>query len=529
MAIDAGTGSCRAVLFDGEGHQRGVGQHEWSHPEEPGIPGSRLFETDRNWRLICACMREALRQAGVPAATVCAVTASSMREGMVLYDGQGRELWACPNVDGRAGMEAVELVQSGAADEIYGRSGDWVAITAPPRFRWLAKHRPETFRAIRHAGMLSDWILYRLSGCFVTDPSAGSSSAMFDLERRTWSEPVLELLGLDRQIFPSVLEPGTVLGELTPDASAETGLVQGTPVVVGGADTQLGLVGIGAVEPGRFTVIGGSFWQHTVALDTPVVDPEGRLRTLCHSVPKQWMLEGIGFLCGLTLRWFRDAFCQYEKGVAEREGIDVYALLEREASAVPPGSNGVIGIFSNLMNAKRWLHASPGFLQFDLTSPEHSGKKECLRAIEEAAAYVSNGHLRVMEQVSGRRLEEVVLAGGAAKGTLWPQILADVLGVHVRVPAVKESTALGAAIYAGLGVGLYDDLADAVRRVVRFEREVEPDPQTHERYRSLYEQWLQVYARALQLSEDGLLRPLWCAAGVEARREREDDARSRSH
>jgi autoinducer 2 (AI-2) kinase len=514
LAIDAGTGSCRAILFDADGIQRGTGQREYTHVEVPGVAGSQIFDTASNWKLICACIREALDQARSGPDRVVAVSATSMREGMVLYDARGKEIWACPNVDSRASEEAAELVRSGAAQEIYEHAGDWVSITAPARFRWIAGHEPEVFASIAHVGMLGDWILTKLSGCFVTDPSLGSSSGMFDLAARDWSERVLDLCGLERDVFPPVVESGTVVGEVTAAAARETGLNEGTPVIVGGADTQLGLVGIGVFDPGRFTVVGGSFWQHTLVLEEPRIDGEARLRTLCHAVPGQWMMEGIGFYCGLTLRWFRDAFCEPEKEQAAGEGRDVFELLEERAATVPPGSNGVLGIFSNLMEAKRWVHASPAFIGFDIVAPDRSGKKECFRAIEEAAAYVSLGHLRIAEEISGYHVEEAVFTGGASKGALWAQILADVLGLPVRLPVVRESTALGAAIYAGLGAGIYNDLRGVAGGVVRFEREVEPDEGAHRTYDELYHRWLDVYAHSLALSETGAVRPLWRAAGT---------------
>jgi autoinducer 2 (AI-2) kinase len=513
LAIDAGTGSCRAVLFDAAGNQVAITQREWSHAEVPGAPGSQAFDTDRNWRLICACIGEALETAGTPAKAVRAVSATSMREGMVLYDARGREIWACPNVDSRAREEAKELVDSGAAQAIYERAGDWVAITAPARFLWIAKHEPDVFAAIAHVGMLGDWILTRLCGEYTTDASLGSSSGMFELADRTWSEHVLELVGLEPSVFPPVREPGTVAGAVTRDAAEATGLAAGTPCVVGGADTQLGLLGIGVVGAGRFTVVGGSFWQHTAVVDEPVIDPHARLRTLCHAVPERWMIEGIGFYSGLAMRWFRDAFCAADKELAAQRGVDVYDLLAAEAARVPPGSNGVLGIFSNLMEAKRWVHASPAFLQFDIAHPDRSGKKECVRAIEEAAAYVSRGHLEIVQEVTGDSVDEVVFTGGAARGTLWPRILADVLDVPVRIPAVKESSALGAAVCAGVGAGLYASLSDA-EHLASFEATVEPEAETATRYRSLYDEWRAVYDRMLEMSEDGVVRPLWRAAGT---------------
>lgn len=512
LAIDAGTGSCRAVLFAPDGTQVAIGQREYSHASLPEVPGSQVFDTAGNWDLVCACIREAL--AGGGERRIAAVSATSMREGIVLYDAEGSEIWACPNVDSRADREVEELVRTGEAEEIYRRAGDWVAITSPARLRWIARHQPDVFAAVAHVGMLGDWILKRLSGEFVTDPSLGSSSGMFDLARADWSDEVIAMTGLARSAFPPVVSPGTVIGEVTAAAAAETGMPAGTPVVVGGADTQLALFGLGDTEPGRFTLVGGTFWQHTFVLGEPLIDPEARLRTLCHTVPDRWMIEGIGFYCGMAMRWFRDAFCEAEVEEAARRGVDVYALLEQSAAGVAPGSEGVFGIFSNLMKASRWVHASPGFVGFDIASPPAAARAQCFRAIEESAAYVARGHLEIVEEVTGEEIRETVLTGGAAKGSLWPRIVADVLGRPVRVPVVKESTALGAAIYAGVGAGIFEDANATAREMARFETTYEPQEAATEAYGDLYSTWLELYRRSLEMAEAGLARPLWRAAGT---------------
>ncbi len=514
LALDAGTGSCRAVLFAVDGRQVGMAQREWAHAELPGVPGSQVFDTETNWRLIAECVRQVLTESRVDASAVRALSTTSMREGMVLYDHAGKELWACPNVDSRAGLEATDLVEKGLAETIYRHGGDWVAITAPARLLWIQRHEPDIFKRAEHLNMLADWITHRLTGEFVTDPSIGSSSGMFDLAERTWSNDVIDIVGMRPEVFAPVRAPGAVAGAVSAAAATATGLKAGTPVVVGGADTQLGLVGIGVVEPGQFTVVGGTFWQQTIGLSEATIDPQARLRTLCHALPGQWMMEGIGFYCGLTMRWFRDAFCDLEKLEAERTGVDAYTLMERAAMNVPPGSNDVVGIFSNLMTASRWIHASPAFVQFNVGDPANSGKKECIRAIEEAAAYVSLGHLQVIDEITGRRTDNAVFTGGASKGKLWPRIMADVLGIPVSVPRIKESTALGAAMFAGIGAGLYPDVATAAKEVVSFETALEPDPEVHRRYTELYERWRRVYDAELGMVEDGLLKPLWRAAGT---------------
>ena len=514
LAIDIGTGSCRAVLFDPDGTQVAIGQREWTHAGLPGAPGSQVFDTTRNWALICACIREALERAAIRPSDVAAVSSTSMREGMVLYDADGREIWACPNVDSRATDEATELVRNGRARRIYEQGGDWVSITSPARFLWIQAHEPEVFERIAHVGMLSDWVLYRLTGRFVTDPSAGSSSNLFDLRERTWSPGSLDLVGLSPAVAPEVLEPGSVVGPLTARAAEETGLAAGTPVVVGGADTQLGLVGIGVVSPNRLTLVGGSFWQLTVVTDEPLIDPQARVRTLCHAVPGQWMTEGIGFYCGIALRWFRDAFCELEMAEAARRGIDAYVVMEEAAAVVPPGSEGITAIFSNVMDAKRWVQASPSFLGFDVDRPAASNRQACIRALEEQAAYTARGHLEIITELTGDTYDELVFTGGASKGTLWPQIVADVVGLPVHVPVVKESTALGAAIYAGIGAGIYRDLAEVTARLARRERTFEPDPTARRTYDERYAAWRALYPRILELAEEGMLSPMWWPAGA---------------
>lgn len=516
LAIDLGTGSCRAIVFDEDGRQVATGQREWSHAALTDFPGSQVFDTARNWELICACTREAIHKAGIAASEVAAVSSTSMREGMVLYDVAGREIWACPNVDSRAVGQADDLVSSGAARRIFERGGDWVAITSPARFLWIRKHEPEVFAAIAHLGMLSDWALYRLTGRFVTDPSSGSSSNLFELRTRTWSAESLAEIGLSSAVVPEVLEPGTVVGPVAARASDETGLAEGTPVVVGGADTQLGLVGIGVVRPDRLTLVGGSFWQLTIVTDAPLIDPQARVRTLCHAIPGQWMTEGIGFYCGIVMRWFRDAFCDPEVADAKRRGVDPYVVMEEAAAGVPAGANGLLAIFSNVMDAHHWVQASPSFLGFDVDDPARTGRAACIRAIEEQAAFASRGHLRIIEELTGRTYAEVTFTGGAAKGSLWPQIVADVLGLPVRVPQVKESTALGAALFAGVGAGLYGSIDAVAERIVRFEGTVEPDPARHAVYEESFERWRKVYPHVLELSERRLLRPMWWPAGADA-------------
>ncbi|MGA2764568.1 MAG: autoinducer-2 kinase [Spirochaetia bacterium] len=512
--VDVGTGSGRAIAFDEAGNQVAASQREWMPGTNPGFPGAQDFDTTNAWRLLAECLRDVVGQLGDRSSRITAVTSTAMREGMVLYDKDGKEIWACPNADARSTDEAAEMISRGLADRIYEMGGDWLSIISPPRFWWIRRHMPEIYRRIAHMNMLSDWVIYRLSGEFMTDPSIGSSSGVFDLRKRDWARALIREIDLPEGIYPPVVESGTRVGRVTAKAAALTGLAAGTPVVAGGADTQLALIGAGVVSTGAFAVCGGTFWQTAIVADSPLIDSRRRLRTLCHAVPGQWMTEGIGFYHGFTMRWFRDGFCDKEREEAESRHVDAYAVMEERASAIPPGSNGVQGIFSNIMEAKRWRHAPPSLVGFNLLDAAGTGKAACIRAIEENAAFVTKGHLDILKELSGKSPREIVFVGGASKGRLWPQIVSDVVGCQLRIPVAKESTSLGGAIAAFTATGAFNSWAEAAAAMVRTDRCVDPQPASVRAYAELYERWLKVNERLVSLSDDRILPALWRAPGV---------------
>jgi len=514
LTIDVGSGSGKAVVFDCDGHEVSFAQKEWSPKVLRQHPGSQVFDTQETWGILSACIREALEEGGINPSRILGVSSSSMREGMVLYDHERREIWACPNIDARAREEVVEMLAMGIAEKVYQIGGDWLNIISPPRFAWIQKHEPETFKHISCMSMISDWVLFRLCGNIVTDPTAGSSSGIFDLRARNWSETIIEMCRLPKDIYPPVYEPATEIGRVSEEAAQATGLRQGTPVITGGADTQLALLGTGNYKAGDWALVGGTFWQTAVISDSPLIDPSFRPRTLCHVLPNQWMTEGIGFLIGQQARWFRDGFCQEEVQFAKEHAVDPYLLMEEIAAKVPPGSNGVIGLFSDIHNSKSWKHPSPSFLNFNIYSPRTSGKAECIRALWESAAYVAYGNLLVLKEISGAMPKQVTFCGGAAKGFLWPQIVADVFGIPIRVPIVKEATSLGCAMCVGVGAGLFKNYGQAVARWVHTEKIFEPDMEIHRDYLEHFARWRKVIANFMDLANDGFLTPMWRAPGT---------------
>lgn len=515
MAVDAGTGSVRAVLFDLDGNQAGCVQREWSHREDPRWPGSMDFDWVDNWGLACACIRGVLKETGIPAGEIAAVSTTCMREGILLYDGDGNEIWACANVDARSNDEVGQLIRLDPALErgIYRKSGQTYALGALPRILWVKNKLPEVYEKTAKVGMFNDWLIYKMTGRMAVEPSNGSTTGMMDLRSRTWDPRIAEKCGLRTDIFPDVAESGTVIGKVTAKGAADTGLAEGTPVVVGGGDCQLGAIGVGACRPGQAAVFGGSFWQYEFNTDSGATDPDCRVRVNCHAVPGLWQYEALAIKPGLVMRWFRDGFCQMEKAEAERTGRDTYDLMNEKAAEIPAGCYGMMCCFSDVMNFINWKQASPTFTNFDL-DPEKFSRYTFYRAILENTAMLVKGHIQLVKEANGSEPEELIFAGGAAKSPLWCQILADVTGKPVRVPEVKEATALGAAIVAGVGVGLYAGVEEGAKRTVRWDATFSPDKANHKVYQEMYQPWKEVYAAQLALCDRKLTRNMWIAPGL---------------
>ena len=511
LAIDVGSGSCRALVFDASGSLVGLSQREWNYHPVDGWPGGFDFDTNAGWESVQACIREVIGRTGINAAHIAAVAASSMREGFVLYDEGGEEIWACPNIDARAGREAKEMIGEGLAESQYRRGGDWTSFTAPARLRWIRREQPDIWKRARYLTMLADWVAYRLSGVFSTDPSLGSSSNLFDLSAREWSDVSAAELALP-DILPDVLESGTVIGEVTAHAAAGTGLLEGTRVVAGGADTQLALLAAGLTSGLRFATVGGTFWQSAAVTDRPVVDPAIRLRTLCHVVPGTWMIEGVGFLHGFSTRWVRDGLLR-----AANPDIPVergYELLERLATQVAAGSAGLSYLCSNIMEGRNWRHGPPSLIGIDVLEPERTGLGAIFRAVEEEACYVARGHYEILTEVCDEKPAEIRFVGGPSRGTLWPQILADVIGVPVVVPQILEATSLGAALCAFVGASVFASLEEAVSATAGTPRHFEPNSANLAVYDEAYERWRALFGHLLDAADRGLIPHVWRGAGA---------------
>ncbi|MBP1039390.1 autoinducer-2 kinase [Vagococcus sp. BWB3-3] len=513
LALDGGTGSFRAVVFDFYGNQQAIAQREWQHLPDPRYPGSIDFNWQYNWPLIVECIQELLAN-GIQADEIAAISTTSMREGFVLYDDKGKELLAFSNVDARSKQEAIDLKEQfpSLEKELYQISGQSFALSAIPRLLWVKNNEPTIYQKMSTITMLNDWITYKLTGRLSVEPSNASTTGLFSLKDRSWDKKLARRVGLKETIFPPVIESGCIIGQVSQNAAKLTGLSAETPVVAGGGDAQLGSIGVGATKKGQATLFGGSFWQYEVNSATPTIDSSHRIRINCHAEKEHWQFESIAWNPGLAMRWFRDAFCQSEKKQASKEKTDVYSLLDQHIATIPAGCYGMYALFSNEMNFLELKHAAPSFINFALDA-EKFNKYTFYKAIMESAGIVTYGHLLQAETLTGESPQEIIFAGGASNNSNWCQIISDITGKIIKTPIVKEATALGAAFLAGVGTGVYQDLEET-KTYIKWDKCFYPNQENHDSYQEMYAHWQKIYHSQLDLSNQGLTEYMWIAPGV---------------
>jgi sugar (pentulose or hexulose) kinase len=479
LVIDAGSGGAKAFIVDEHGRISAEAQLPWDRS---------TWTPSLGWDSISRAVRDVLHRGNVDPGLIGAVGVTSMREEFILLDHQGS--WVRADA-GESSCEYGERLLRDYGARMYDASGhwpvpNWIAGSLLP---WLRSERPEELAKVKHFFMVADWVAYRLTGRAATDGSNACESALYDIVRRGWAWSLIEELGLPAGIFPEPVGSGEQVGALTANASRDTGVPEGTPVVLGGADTQCGLLGM-AVGPGEAGAVGGTTTPVQALIERPVLDPDRRLWTGCHVTRGLWVLESNAGFTGRAVGWLRDW---------AGSGGD-YSRLNDEAAAVPPGSNGLLSFFGpHVFNSgpPYWEHDRLG----DVDAPpvilgKHSFTfGELARSILEANCFAVKANIEQITMVCGAGFSHLKFCGGNAKSSLWMQMQADVLGVPIILPEVLDGTAVGVGVLAAVGSGHYRDVDEALRAMVRIRKPIRPDPVNHEKYGLLYERWLSVRSR----------------------------------
>jgi sugar (pentulose or hexulose) kinase/phosphoglycerate dehydrogenase-like enzyme/ribulose-5-phosphate 4-epimerase/fuculose-1-phosphate aldolase/putative sterol carrier protein len=483
MGLDVGGRSGKCVLLNVQTGSVTVTSRSWRPTPVPGSGGfGYQIDTQHFLQLLTETIREGLQRTGAKPAEVAGIAVTSTRHSLVVLDKDGRELLASPNRDGRAGGEGMQLGMEHGT-ELYQRTGHFpVAIFAAVRLLWLKNTFPDLFSAAKVAFSPNDWVAYKLCGEVATDLSQACESLAFDLEGSSWSRETLTQLSLPPEIFPPIKPSGTKLGVLLSAMAEQLGLQAGTPVAVGGGDTQIALVGCGAHKAGQLVTVAGSTTPLQMLIEKPLIDPATRVWTGRSALPKQWLLESNAGPMGEGLEWAASAF--------HPNSPNAVARFMAEAGRIKPGAEGMFSsLGAQVMNAASFgLPAASLNMalvdDFDGTTRAHI----IARAVLEGLAFSVRANVEQILAVPDAPKPEYLLTGGMTRGPLFVQMLADLFNAPLVISDTPEATGLGAALCAGVGAGLYKNLPEAMQALARTHT-LEPCTDQAKLYNDLYGEW----------------------------------------
>ncbi|MFL5675254.1 MAG: xylulokinase [Chloroflexota bacterium] len=480
LGIDVSTTATKAILVDESGAVRGVGVAEYGFD----APQPLWSEQDPAlwWDAAVDAIGSVLRETGTDGEDVVALGLTGQMHGLVVLDAADRVLrpailWN----DQRTAAECDLIRDAVGADRLVAITGnDAVTGLTAPKLVWVRDHEPTIWRGIAHVLLPKDYVRLRLTGEYALDKADGAGTLLFDLAARDWSPEVVDALRIDPAWLPRTHEGPEVTGTVSAEAAAATGLRAGTPVVAGGGDQAANAVGVGVVSPGTMALSLGTSGVVFAATDQPFHDPRGRVHAFCHAVPGRWHMMSVMLSAAGSLRWFRDTLAP---------GVD-FGDLVAEASAVPPGSDGLL--FLPYLSGERSPHPDPlargAFVGLTLAHD----RRHMTRAVLEGVAFGLRDGLDLMTAAGMPPPDQIRASGGGTASPLWRQILADVLGAEIATVKTTEGAAYGAALLAAVGAGWFPDVETAVDAVVRATPTATPGPATdaladaHATYRALY-------------------------------------------
>ena len=473
LSIDLGTSAIKTALFDENGSLVECSNQEYTLLTPTAL--SVEMEVETYWNAFKTGVHEILQKSKIHADTIRAIGISAQGETLIPVDDTGVPLRnAIVWMDNRAQDEATELENAFKNSDIYRITGQVSIVPTWPasKILWIKNNEPDLFRKVFKFLLIEDYFIYRLTGKFVAEGSLLCSTVFWNIMTKEYWIEMLDYLGITKEQLPQIHESGDAIGPVMDSVAEETGLSSKTIVCTGVLDQAAGAIGVGNVEPGVFSESTGSALAIVSTVDKPVFDPLKRMPCHYHGIPDTYMAHTFT-TGGMVLKWFRDKFCEKEMIVGERTGIDAYELMSLAAAEISSGSDGLV-MLPHLQGAMAPENDPKAKGVFYGVTLAHT-RAHFTRAIMEGIAFILRKNIEVIEDL-GIPVNEIRSLGGGAKSSFWNQIKADVTGKTVIVTDNEEEACLGAAIVAGVGIGMFQNLKEASKRMVTIKERYEPDP-----------------------------------------------------
>jgi xylulokinase len=450
LGIDVGTTGCKASILslDGAVTATAYRRNTFLHPQPGWFEQSPL----EWWENVREIIREALRTGGVDSRAIRGV-GISCTNGTFPVDAKGVPLAnAIMQMDNRATQEVADI-KARHAEAIFRITGNRVAegLFSLPSLLWMRRNQPEAYDRADKFLLPSSFIIQRLTGKAVIDPSRASTILFMDMTEQRWSSELCEMFGMSEERLPDLLPTCAVAGTVHRDAALLTGLACGTPVLSGAMDTLAAAVGVGVRDENDAFMVLGTMGRTGVCVPRDKLD--GRFHS-CPYVYGNYLMIASNSGCGISVRWFKETFAEAETAVYNACGLSPYALLDTGAARVPPGSDGLLYLpYIGGERSPIWDSNARGV--FFGISPRHT-KAHFMRAIMEGVSFAMKHNISIMENELGIRIDRIRISGGGSHSDIWMQIMADVLGKTMERSQSPESETMGIAAVAARTLGLDD-------------------------------------------------------------------------
>jgi len=487
LGIDNGNTVSKAAIFDLQGHEiRVVSRKIESEFAHQGWTERRM---DVLWQNTAMAIKEAVDASGIEPEQIIGIGSSGHGNGLYLLDKEGRPARAgIQSMDTRAADIIENWNSRNLHDQVFPYTTQSLWPAQPNALlAWIKKNEPHVYERIGTVMMCKDYVKYCLTGEVTSDFTDMSATSLMDVRRKCYSRELLDLYDLKEMwtALPPLVQSFEVAGRVTPDAAKMTGLAAGTPVVGGLFDVDASALGAGAYRPGQVSIIAGTWSINQIVTSDPLIDPSLFMTTI-FTVPDLWLTVEASATSTTNLEWFISQFCAEEKAEALKRGISVYDVCSEIVAGLPPGGSDII-FHPFLFGSNVQASARSGFYGI---AGWHT-KAHMLRSLYEGVVYGHLSHFEKLRDASGlgNRIEVARLSGGGAHSPVWTQIFADTLQLPMEVPDGIEIGARGAAMCAGIGIGVYKDHGDAATKAVKVKRRQEPNPQATPFYLARYTEY----------------------------------------